>query len=81
MLLDQLEVNRTKEANKWNDIKDEFDEKLQFRLKTIDLNITLYKEYARKFEEQSNTIEASYQEIRELVRLLLNNNFNISIAN
>lgn len=81
MLLDQLEVNRTKEANKWNDIKDEFDEKLQFRLKTIDLNITLYKEYARKFEEQSNTIEASYQEIRELVRLLLNNNLNISIAN
>lgn len=81
MLLDQLEVNRTKEANKWNDIKDEFDEKLQFRLKTIDLNITLYKEYAGKFEEQSNTIEASYQEIRELVRLLFNNNFNISIAN
>lgn len=81
MLLDQLEVNRTKEANKWNDIKDEFDEQLQFRLKTIDLNITLYKEYARKFEEQSNTIEASYQEIRELVRLLFNNNFNISIAN
>lgn len=81
MLLDQLEVNRTKEANKWNDIKDEFDEQLQFRLKTIDLNITLYKEYARKFEEQSNTIEASYQEIRELVRLLLNNNLNISIAN
>lgn len=74
-------MNRTKEANKWNDIKDEFDEKLQFRLKTIDLNITLYKEYARKFEEQSNTIEASYQEIRELVRLLLNNNLNISIAN
>lgn len=81
MLLEQLEVNRTKEANKWNDIKDEFDEKLQFRLKTIDLNITLYKEYAGKFEEQSNTIEASYQEIRELVRLLFNNNFNISIAN
>lgn len=74
-------MNRTKEANKWNDIKDEFDEQLQFRLKTIDLNITLYKEYARKFEEQSNTIEASYQEIRELVRLLLNNNLNISIAN
>lgn len=65
--MDQLEVNRTIEANKWNDIKIDIEEVLQAQLKTIDLNIRLYEEYGRKFQQQSNTIEVGYQEIRELV--------------
>lgn len=67
MLLNQLEVNRTTETNKWNDIKSDIDEILQSQLKSIDLNIELYEEYKHKFRQQSNTIEAAYQEIRELV--------------
>lgn len=67
LLLDQLEVNRTTEANKWNDIKIDIDEVLQAQLKTIDSNIRLYEEYGRKFQQQSNTIETGYREIRELV--------------
>lgn len=69
LILSQLDENRTKEGNKWMDMKSEFDEIFKKPLKSIDLNITIYKEYGRKFEEQSNTIEASYQEIRDLVRL------------
>lgn len=60
-------MNRTIEANKWNDIKIDIYEVLQTQLKSIDLNIRLYEEYGRKFQQQSNTIEAAYQEIREMV--------------
>lgn len=67
LLLNQLEVNRTIETNKWNDIKIEIDEVLQSQLKSIDLNTRLYEEYGRKFQRQSNIIEAAYQEIRVLV--------------
>lgn len=67
LLIDQLEENRTENVNKLCDMKVEFDEALQTRLKSSHLNITLYKEYARKFEQQSNLIEASYQEICTLV--------------
>lgn len=67
--MDQLEANRTIEANKWNDIKIDIYKVLQTQLKSIDLNINLYEEYGRKFQQQSNTIEAAYQEIREMVSI------------
>lgn len=69
-LLDRLEVNHTTEANKWSDIKTDLDDVLLTRLKSIDSDITQYKEYAHKLEEQSNTIEAYYEKIRELVKYL-----------
>lgn len=69
-LLTQLEVNRTVETNKWNDIKVDIGEVLQSQLKSIELNTRLYEEYGRKFQQQSNAIEAAYQEIRELVSKL-----------
>lgn len=64
-----MEANRTIEANKWNDIKIDIYKVLQTQLKSIDLNINLYEEYGRKFQQQSNTIEAAYQEIREMVSI------------
>lgn len=67
LLLDQLEANRAIEANKWNDIKMDIYEALQAQLKSMDLNINVYEEYGRRFQQQSSTIEAAYQEIRELV--------------
>lgn len=66
-LLDQLEKSHVNESKKWSNIKNEFDKVLQGRLKSIDFNCMLYKEYARAFEEKSNKIETSYQEIRKLV--------------
>lgn len=65
--MNQLEVNRTIETNKWNDLKIDTDKVLQRQLKSIDLNTRLYEEYGRIFQQQSNTIEAAYQEIQELV--------------
>lgn len=67
LLLDQLEANRTTETNEWNDIKIDIYEALQAQLKSIDANINLYEEYGGKFQQQSNTIEAAYQDIQELV--------------
>lgn len=67
--MDQLDANRTTEANKWNDIKIDIYEALQAQLKSIDSNIRLYEVYGRKFQQQSNTIEAAYHEIRELVSM------------
>ncbi|XP_055317757.1 kinesin-like protein Klp61F [Sitodiplosis mosellana] len=65
-ILDQLEVNLTKETNKWNDNKNDFSDYLVSHLKSSELNHTLYKEFAEKLGEQSNTIELSYKELREL---------------
>lgn len=65
--MDQLQVNRTTETNKWDDIKIDIEEVLRAQLKSIDSNIRMYEEYKRKFQQQSNAIEAGYQEIRELV--------------
>lgn len=66
-MLDQLEVNLTKETNKWSDIKMEFNDYLVSYLKTSESNTTLYKEFADALAEQSNTIEVSHKELRELV--------------
>lgn len=65
--MDQLEANRTIEANEWNNIKIDIYEVLQAQLNSIELNISLYEEYGQKFQQQSNTIAAAYREIRELV--------------
>lgn len=66
-LLDQLEVNVTKETSKWIDIKSEFNGYLESYLKSSEFNQTLFKEFAEKLEEQSNTIDLSYKNLRELV--------------
>ncbi|XP_031626189.1 kinesin-like protein Klp61F [Contarinia nasturtii] len=66
LLLQQLEVNLTKETSKCNDIKSEFSESLLSYLKESESNSTLYKGFACELEEQSNLIEAHYKELREL---------------
>lgn len=71
LLLDQLEVNLTKETNKCNDFKNEFSESLMEYLKASESNTTLFTEFAAALEQQSNTIEASYTELRDLVRTKL----------
>lgn len=69
-LLDQLEVNLTKETNKWNDIKTDLNDCMESYLKSSESNATLYKEYAQRLNEQSNLIDTSYEELKELVREL-----------
>lgn len=66
-LLNQLEENLTKETNKWNDIKNDFDDHLVSYLKSSETNQTLFEEFAEKLAEQSNTIEISYNELGQLV--------------
>lgn len=72
-LLDQLEVNVTKETNKWSDIKTEFNECLVSYLKESESNRTLFKHFAEQLEDQSNAIETSNKELRELVIILIIN--------
>lgn len=62
-----MEADRVAQTNISIDTKHEFDDALKAQLKSIDFNATLYKAYARKFEELSSMIEAAHQNIRQLV--------------
>lgn len=70
-LLNELEANLKRETTNWNEAKNDFNEIVQSYLKSSDANTTLYTEFARELEEQSQIIESSYKELRELVRRLL----------
>lgn len=71
-LLAQLEVDLTKERNNWDDTNNDFNEAILSYLKSSESNITLYKGFAQELEQQSNTIETAYNELKELVIFLGN---------
>lgn len=66
-LLNKLEVDLIKSTDDWNEANNEFNEAIQSYLKSKEANITLYKEFAVELEQQSNIIEKSYENLKELV--------------
>lgn len=66
-LLDKLEESLKKETDTWNGIKSGFHDILSSHVKSVGTNITIYKEYACKLEQQTIKIAESHNELREMV--------------